>query len=319
MNLVPISEIFDIEYGNQLDLNKLEQVCDGVAFVSRSSQSNGYKCDVSEISETTPYDSGLITVTMGGTYLLSAFVQPRPFYTAQNIKVLTPKIEMSLEVRLAYCAAISANRFRYVSHGREANSTFDRLLVPQTDYLHQEISNVKVCRPSKHSSSNSTLSLEDRDWKSFKAKCIFNLKKGKCSNASGLLIDGVDVNYVGAKKDNNGIMRRVSHNSGLISEGNCIIFIGDGQGSVGYSLYQPEDFIGSSTLICGYNSKLTAYSGLFLVTVLDLNRYRYSFGRKYNKKILENSTIKLPVTEHGEPDWQFMEDYIKSLPYSSNL
>ena len=29
--------------------------------------------------------------------------------------------------------------------------------------------------------------------------------------------------------------------------------------------------------------------------------------------------IKLPVTEKNDPDWQFMEDYIKSLPYSSNL
>ena len=29
--------------------------------------------------------------------------------------------------------------------------------------------------------------------------------------------------------------------------------------------------------------------------------------------------IKLPVTPSGEPDWKFMEDYIKSLPYSKNI
>ena len=29
--------------------------------------------------------------------------------------------------------------------------------------------------------------------------------------------------------------------------------------------------------------------------------------------------IKLPVTPSGEPDWQFMEDYIKSLPFSRNI
>ena len=29
--------------------------------------------------------------------------------------------------------------------------------------------------------------------------------------------------------------------------------------------------------------------------------------------------IKLPVTLDGEPDWQFMENYMKSLPYGDRL
>ena len=29
--------------------------------------------------------------------------------------------------------------------------------------------------------------------------------------------------------------------------------------------------------------------------------------------------IKLPVTPSGEPDWKFMENYIKSLPYSKHI
>jgi len=32
-----------------------------------------------------------------------------------------------------------------------------------------------------------------------------------------------------------------------------------------------------------------------------------------------NSKIKLPVDDNGNPDWEFMEDFIKSLSYSSNL
>ncbi|WCR56079.1 MAG: hypothetical protein PG979_000136 [Rickettsia asembonensis] len=53
---------------------------------------------------------------------------------------------------------------------------------------------------------------------------------------------------------------------------------------------------------------------MFIVTILDLERYRYSFGKKYGKNI-----IKLPATSQGTPDWEFMENYIKSLPYSSSL
>lgn len=113
-------------------------------------------------------------------------------------------------------------------------------------------------------------------------------------------------------------MKKVEMNDKLVSKGNAIVFIGDGQGSVGYVTYQAQDFIGSTTLVAGYSDKLNIYNAQFLVTVLDLERYRYSFGRKYGKSIIEKSKIKLPM-KNNQPDWEFMENYIKSLPYSSNL
>lgn len=47
--------------------------------------------------------------------------------------------------------------------------------------------------------------------------------------------------------------------------------------------------------------------------------YRFSYGRAVYSSVAEMMRIKLPVTPSGEPDWKFMEDYIKSLPYSVNL
>ena len=34
---------------------------------------------------------------------------------------------------------------------------------------------------------------------------------------------------------------------------------------------------------------------------------------------LKKSQIKLPATSEEKPDWEFMENYIKSLPYTKNL
>lgn len=34
---------------------------------------------------------------------------------------------------------------------------------------------------------------------------------------------------------------------------------------------------------------------------------------------MQGSRIKLPITPEGTPDWEFMENYIKSLPYSDRL
>lgn len=156
--------------------------------------------------------------------------------------------------------------------------------------------------------------MDTSKWQWFKLsdKRLFpNIEKCKCSNATELLNKGDDIAYIGAKKRENGIMAYVQYDSSLSTNGNCIVFIGDGQGSVGYSLYQPREFIGSTTLIAGFNKKLNKYNALFIVSVLDLERYRYSFGRKYNKKAISNTYIKLPVDDAGNPNWQFMESFVK--------
>ena len=137
--------------------------------------------------------------------------------------------------------------------------------------------------------------------------------------AQKLLEKGNEDSYIGAKKDNNGMMYRVVRDGKYVSKGNCLVFIGDGQGSVGYSTYQEADFIGSTTLSIVPNKNLNKYSGIFIITLLDKERFKYSFGRKWNGEKLKNTKIKLPADKEGLPDWKFMEEYIKSLPYSKSV
>jgi hypothetical protein len=161
--------------------------------------------------------------------------------------------------------------------------------------------------------------LDTTNWEYFKLIDLFGdiSEKGKCNNSS-LLKNGDEIAYIGAKKTNNGIMKKVKKIDNLVTKGNCIVFICDGQGSIGYSLYQPEDFIGTINLKIGRIKNLNIYIGLFLVTILDLERFKYSFGRKLNLFNLQQTKIKLPViknieTGQIEPDYNFMENYIKSL------
>ena len=64
---------------------------------------------------------------------------------------------------------------------------------------------------------------------------------------------------------------------------------------------------------------MNAYSALFLTTIINKEKYRFNYGRKWDKELMESSKIKLPINEQGEPDWQWIEDYIKGLPYSGCL
>ena len=53
-----------------------------------------------------------------------------------------------------------------------------------------------------------------------------------------------------------------------------------------------------------------------------MNKYmegRFSYGRTIGEKDMDEFIIKLPIDSDGEPDWKFMEDYIKALPYGDRL
>lgn len=133
-DLTELSKIFRIQHGNKFDLNKMQKCYpkkDAVAFIGRSGSENGIVAFVEKM-ESTPFSKGLITVALGGA-ALSSFVQPRDFYTAQNIDVLEPFDKMSLDVKLYYCLCIEANRFRYSTFGREANRTLKTILVPKRE------------------------------------------------------------------------------------------------------------------------------------------------------------------------------------------
>ena len=54
---------------------------------------------------------------------------------------------------------------------------------------------------------------------------------------------------------------------------------------------------------------------LYLQAILTACRFKYTYGRKVTTELYSDETISLPSTEQGEPNWQFMENYIKSLPY----
>ncbi len=151
--------------------------------------------------------------------------------------------------------------------------------------------------------------LNDKEWREYKVKNIFTIEKCKCSNVS--LLKPGDFPYIGATNRNNGLMRFVEKKEQWITKGNCIVFICDGQGSVGYSIYKSEDFIGSTTLKAGRNPFLNKYTAQFFISALDKNRSIYSYGYKRTENRLLNETFFLPADAQGNPDYAFMEVYVK--------
>lgn len=172
--------------------------------------------------------------------------------------------------------------------------------------------------------TNKIVLMNPKEWKPWSIEQLFgtdNIQptKGTTTNE---LIDGSDIPYISAKKEINGLEKLVSNETTeFISKGNCIIFIQLGAGSAGFTTYQDDSFIGMyGKTICAYHEKLNVYNGIFLETIFDKERPKYSFGRSWTGNRLLNTTIKLPAIKKDngtyEPDWDYMEKYIKSLPYA---
>lgn len=128
-----LSEIFEIAYGHKFDMNKMtpSDRSSGIAFVGRKGRNQGISGYIGKVEGLEPYPAGIITVALGGSFLLSAFVQQKPFYTAQNVAVLKPiSSELSLNHLLFYAMCITKNKFRYSAFGREANRTLADIDVP---------------------------------------------------------------------------------------------------------------------------------------------------------------------------------------------
>jgi hypothetical protein len=81
---------------------------------------------------------------------------------------------------------------------------------------------------------------------------------------------------------------------------------------------------------------LNKWTALFILSVLEKERYKYSYGRAFVKEKVEDTILILPILCNRDgtpqidetceyspegyiPDWSFMEEYIKSLPYGDRI
>ena len=167
--------------------------------------------------------------------------------------------------------------------------------------------------------SNNKLELNTKEWLWFRYNELFTITGSKTTSRDELEAYGIGkYPYVTTQAVNNGIEGFFDY----YTEAGNILTVDSAV--LGYCSYQKMNFSASDhveKLIPKFS--MSKYVALFLTTIINREQYRYNYGRKSSQKKMRFSKIKLPAikTADGEyePDWQWMEDYIKGLPYSSSL
>lgn len=122
--------------------------------------------------------------------------------------------------------------------------------------------------------------------------------------------------YIGSSDANNGLTAMIGQQP--IHEGNTISL--SYNGSVGEAFYQSTAFWATDDVNVLYpRFRINSAIALFICALIRKEKYRYNYGRKWTLEKMNKSIVKLPVNHDGYPDFEFMERYIKSLPYSSQI
>ncbi|MBR3549608.1 MAG: N-6 DNA methylase [Treponema sp.] len=177
----------------------------------------------------------------------------------------------------------------------------------------------------KLSSIPSTPKLSPENWKFFKVSDIFMIQNGKGITKEELEEFSGDFPAVQSGEINNGILGFIDKNyckemNYTYTDEPCLTVARTG--TAGFVAFQRNGcVVGDSAKILLLKNEdfRNPYTYIFLATVLNANRYKFSYGRKVTEDKYKDLILRLPANTKGAPDYQFMENYIKSLPYSDRI
>jgi hypothetical protein len=220
----------------------------------------------------------------------------------------------------------------------DSKKTFsDEGYIPDWKYMEEFIERLETRERESQGSIRNALKTENKiekvpelninDWKDFIIGKLFKIKRGKRlieeDRESG------DVFYFSASQDNNGLTDKIANP--LFIESDSLIY-----STFGDCYYVEGEFTASDEISILQNDNLNKNIGLFIATIINKNKYKYAYGRKAFQNKFVNESIKLPIKkdennrylidnykEYSDegyiPDWGFMENYIKSLPYGDKI
>lgn len=313
-----LDEIFILKKGKRL--TKADMIEGQLNYIGAIRDNNGVR---QKIDAPRQYDGNCITVNYNGS-VGEAFYQDQPFWASDDVNVLQLKDHMLNEhIAMFLITLIKANRYRF-NYGRKwtlekmAESAIplpiDAEDKPDWGFMENFI---KVLH-NKHLTSKVLTAkpvLNVTIWKEHKLSDLFTITVSRDPNLqnsnTGL------IPYVSSTAENNGVSGYVDESPSQL--GNVLTIARNG--SVGSTFYQRDPFCASpdDVRILTPKFSLTPYVALFIKTIIELEKFRYTYGRKLGTARLKAMVIKLPTTKTGKLDINYMENYIKSLPYSDRI
>jgi hypothetical protein len=289
-----------------------------VEFITSSSYNNGvsYYCDEDAI------DGNCITVSTNGK-CFDCFYHKNAIVVSTDVEVLYSKFLNELN-GLFICSVLQQEQKKYDFTDKPKNGkVFDTIIKlpttpngqPDWDYMEsymkavmeeseKSLENLKRADDTKHL-------IDVSEWGDMCIGDYFEVEYGTFRPKDKLGVG--DYNYITTSGFNNGITDKIDVAD---HQGGCITVASDGA-LMGTAFYQEEPFSTSnivSTLTPFETTPLNKYNAQFICALIFSKRSEFGWlGFKFSVDRVRNLIIKVPVTATGKPNWNYMEEYMRSI------
>lgn len=324
-----ISDLFEVKLSRD-DLQPGKLIEGNIPLISSGKMNNGIVMYIEEQPKATLFDKNTITIDMFG----QAFYQTSNYYSVSHgrVNILIPKFKITKNIGLFLVSIFKKSFNERYSFSTMCSSTLlkrERILLPvdeqinpDWEYMEQYMKNiekhVKESLKGLKSESNKFKKINIIEWKEFEIGDLFDIHPTKAykKNNSFLFEEGGVNPVVVNSCYNNGIGGYT--NLSCTEDGNIITF--SDTTSADSIFYQKKAFVGYPHVqgmypIGEYKDKWNEYTYLFLITLfrkkaINLN---YNYVNKFTRESARKIKIKLPIDNDGNPNWEYMEQYMMNL------
>lgn len=300
-----------------------------VPYITRSDANNGVARFVSDSNyEFGSDDARCITV---GLDTQTAFYQPHKFVTGQNIQIITGKQlnEATAQFLVTTLKEQMQAKFNWGGNG----ATLGRMkrlevMLPVTDsgepdyeYMAEYTRQRREAMLAKYRAYVEKRiaelgdiveipALNEKKWNEFVLDDIFTVGAGKRLETRNK-VDGIRP-FIGATANGNGVTGFVG-NDNASKDSNVLGVNYNGAPCIAF--YHPYECIFTDDVkrLHLKNHIDDKYVLLFFTSIFAMQRVKYSYGYKFKEKRMHRQKLMLPVTDAGNPDYEYMEQYSKNM------
>lgn len=334
---IKINNIFEtIKPGKISQANQFEKVSNGgINYIAATNRNNGVLCQLEpseDLKKKVQAGNCIGFIKDGDGSAGYAIYKHEPFASTVNV-IYGYADWLNCENGLFFVAAQDKIEDKY-SHGYKRNLQHlrgDKVMLPVDDacnpdyeymaeYTRQKRGTMldkyrkyAEARISELGEVTEIPALVEKEWKPVLISSMFELVRGRENNMT-MLEDG-DTPLISAKANNNGLKGFV-HNPKKIITGQCITLNNDGDGGAGLAYFQPANMaLDSHVTALVPLFDMSAFAMLFIAKCISGLHGFFGHGLSISNPRAKRLRIMLPVTDSGEPDYEYMEQYSKNMMF----
>lgn len=272
-------------------------------YVVRTSQNNGVRGYIKE-DENKLNPPNTISFAQDTAQM---FYQKEAYFTGNKVKIISVKDRLLNERIAIFLIACMNKAFSSFAWGSSYDTEILRNVAISLPVKTAIIPDFSLMSKIYSGGGISMSNIDTSAWREFKLEELF----GKPTRGTRLIkenrIPG-NIPLVTAGFNNEGIAEYIDNDEQqTFSHGITIDMFGN-------CFYRDYAFKADDNILVFGNQDIPEKAKLFIVTCINkITNGMYSYGQQFRMTAYNNTTIKLPVKETEEIDWEFMEDYIKAI------